>query len=351
MNYYKDCHFVPLSSQGNIYTSSCIKLANGFNKLLLAALKREVICFEYQENSSGNLYSTTKHISFTYIPSGAEIISLDAFNKSENGNDFVFGITIIKKGFDLNSTETYYLNIYSEWEESADLNIESISQNCLNIELKFVPYHLTHTYLISNSNAATYKKEVVFLLSGSDIQIHVYRENQTKHTYKEIDSNDYFPEFSKLPSVVTWIDVFYYENDKERLTAFGCECGYFRICKVSVDKKEVIFRFSTQLDNIISNVRIFTENDSVSDDPKISKIFSFVQNEPPNNLVLNVLVTNTLLPSVIFKDVLNYGLKKYTTLPKFETTGVITCSEVADIDFDGNKEILFGTSTQVKLFF
>lgn len=49
----------------------------------------------------------------------------------------------------MNALETY-LNIYSEWEESKEFNIESISQNCLNyIELKFIPYQLTHTYLVT----------------------------------------------------------------------------------------------------------------------------------------------------------------------------------------------------------
>lgn len=31
-----------------------------------------------------------------YSTGGAEIISIDAFNKSENSNEFVIGITIIK---------------------------------------------------------------------------------------------------------------------------------------------------------------------------------------------------------------------------------------------------------------
>lgn len=42
-----------------------------------------------------------------------------------------------------------FLNIYSDWEETTEINLDNIAQNCLNIELNFVPYHLSHTYLIT----------------------------------------------------------------------------------------------------------------------------------------------------------------------------------------------------------
>lgn len=118
MDKLESAHYFSLPSQGNIYTFAPLHLVNGSNKLLVAALKREVFCFEYLENSNGVLLPTTKEVSFTYIPSnvfyicyyyhltvlfyhlgGAEIISIDAFNKSENSNEFVIGITIIKVGF------------------------------------------------------------------------------------------------------------------------------------------------------------------------------------------------------------------------------------------------------------
>jgi hypothetical protein len=63
--------------------------------MLVASLKRDIFCIEYQD-SGGALIPTTREVSFTYIPSGAEIISVDAFNKSATKNEFVIGITIIK---------------------------------------------------------------------------------------------------------------------------------------------------------------------------------------------------------------------------------------------------------------
>lgn len=110
---------------------------------------------------------------------GAEIISIDAFNKSATSNEFVIGITIIKvyihlikfwcvtlltfgasqNSSDLNTLETY-LNIYSESEECKEFHIENIAQNCLNVELSFIPYHLTHTDLVIWKEDELVSKEV-----------------------------------------------------------------------------------------------------------------------------------------------------------------------------------------------
>lgn len=79
---------------------------------------------------------------------GAEIISIDAYNKSDNGDSFVIGITIMKINTD---TIERYLNIYSEGavdgEGDESSSIETIAQNCLTVELSYTPYHLYHTVL------------------------------------------------------------------------------------------------------------------------------------------------------------------------------------------------------------
>lgn len=59
-----------------------------------------------------------------------------------------------------------------------------------------------------------YILQVVFILSGSDNQVHVYRENTLSHIYKELDKKDYFPEFARPPSIVIWIDIRYFENNR-----------------------------------------------------------------------------------------------------------------------------------------
>lgn len=60
-------------------------------------------------------------------------------------------------------TRENYLNIYSAWESSQDFNLESISQNCLNVELSFIPYQLYHTNLFTWENDKITKDEVIFL--------------------------------------------------------------------------------------------------------------------------------------------------------------------------------------------
>lgn len=107
---------------------------------------------------------------------------------------------------DNNSLETF-LNIYSDEE----FNIDNIAQNCLCVELNFIPYHLTHTDLITWVDNAPIK-EKVFVLSGSDHKIHIFRETKENHNFKEIDCDSHFPEFYNPPAVVMWICV-YYIND------------------------------------------------------------------------------------------------------------------------------------------
>ena len=115
----------------------------------------------------------SQEIQFTYIPSGAEIISIDAFNHSPVTDDFVIGITIIK------SAETgspgQFLNIYSDWEHGNDLELENLAQTCLSLELDYVPYQLTHCTVATTHAAAAGEEETVWLLAGSDRLIHPYR--------------------------------------------------------------------------------------------------------------------------------------------------------------------------------
>lgn len=107
------------------------------------------------------------------------------------------------------------MNIYSEWEENKEFNLESIAQNCLSVELNYIPYHLNHTLMITWHNNEIVNKEVIFLLSGSDSQIHAYKESKTNHIYEEADCKEYFREFNKLPSIVMWFDILYCNNFTE----------------------------------------------------------------------------------------------------------------------------------------
>lgn len=68
MEHLIDAHFFYTPTQANIYTITELQLANGCTKLLVATLKREIFCFEYQETAAGALVPASKDVSFTYIP-------------------------------------------------------------------------------------------------------------------------------------------------------------------------------------------------------------------------------------------------------------------------------------------
>lgn len=89
-----------------------------------------------------------------FVSGGAEIISIDAYNKSDTADSFVIGITIIKTGSDAIER---YLNIYTEGaidgEGDEGTSIEAIAQNCLMVELSYTPYHLYHTILPQQNSA------------------------------------------------------------------------------------------------------------------------------------------------------------------------------------------------------
>ena len=57
----------------------------------------------------------TQDLKFTYILSGAEVISI---NRSKVGDDFVIGVTIIKSAE--SGSPEQYLNIYSDWDNIMD---------------------------------------------------------------------------------------------------------------------------------------------------------------------------------------------------------------------------------------
>ena len=58
---------------------------------------------------------------------------------------------------------------------------------------------------------------------------------------------------------------------------------------------------------------------------------------------VNVLVLSSLSMTRIFYDIETEGLSKSKTLPSSDEFDVATCCTLADIDFDGNQEILIGT--------
>ncbi|XP_023231374.1 KICSTOR complex protein kaptin-like [Centruroides sculpturatus] len=194
-------HFSGLTSQSNIYGLTTLTTSDGLSKVLIASRKRKVYCIEYTKNEVSTIPSTTE-VQFTYIPGGAEIISIDAFNKSTENHDFLVGITFVKLGeqFDSSAPVSTFFNIYSEWQPVTECNLDNIAQGCFSLTLNFIPYHLTHVKVITENN-----EEIVWLLSGGDCKVHVYKEDKSHQCFCEEPPN-LFPEFDNLSGIVQWMD-------------------------------------------------------------------------------------------------------------------------------------------------
>ncbi|CAG2184139.1 unnamed protein product, partial [Oppiella nova] len=123
--------------QSNVYGLSCLQTYEGTDRLLVATLERQIFCIE----NKGNKFSC-KEVHFTYIPNGANIISIDTFRRPMNEHDFAVGITFVKidktdkdetevddKGngadtpTDKPVIEHYYFNIYASLVTPQDFDL------------------------------------------------------------------------------------------------------------------------------------------------------------------------------------------------------------------------------------
>ncbi|XP_077361870.1 KICSTOR complex protein kaptin isoform X1 [Festucalex cinctus] len=321
--------FSRFPSQSNIY-GLC---QAGEQELLAATLKGKVVSFTYQELQQ-KIRPVAKEVQFTYIPVDAEIVSIDAFNKSSPKRGLVVGITFIK---DSGDKATPFLNIYCDYEPGSEFNLESIAQSCLNLELQFTPFQLYHTEVQSDDRG----RETVFLLSGHDQRIHLYKENASLHQFEEQSVERLFPELQQLPSNVLWMDMLCIPGG-QRLSAFGCQNGCVGLALVKQHGPEVLQSWRVQFDSPISIVLLFpligqTEPDLPSEDKSI-ECFGVEG--------YNLLVTSTIEMAVVYRNVHERGLSQSLCLADSDQWDAVLCALVIDLDFDGQKEVLLGTYGQ-----
>ncbi|XP_064621395.1 KICSTOR complex protein kaptin-like [Lineus longissimus] len=346
----REAHFHNLHSQSNVYGLAKICLRNDVNKLLIATLRGKVMSMEYHRQFSR---ITAREVHFTYIPGDAEIVSIDAFSRSQQSNAVVVGITFVKNS---NNKPSQFLNIYSDSEPDAEFNLENIAQGCFNLELNFIPFQLCHTDLIVDGN-----RETVFLLSGSDCRVHMYREDKVLHIFNQQPSERIFPEFCDLPSPVIWIEIKHIDEYKRRLTAMGCQSGYVKLVLVKVESREVLQTWAVQHDGPVTSVRLFSLTTDVpvpnfiqsghSDQESVDEEVTESEPEKKTTYDYNLLVTGALEISVVYRDVLKSGLSDQMVLGESADYDSVLCSCITDIDFDGENEILLGTYGQELLVY
>ncbi|XP_008426555.1 KICSTOR complex protein kaptin [Poecilia reticulata] len=318
--------FSRFPSQSNIY-GLC---QAGEQELLAATLKGKVVCFRYQELQH-KVRPVAKEVQFTYIPVDAEIVSIDAFNKSSPKRGLVVGITFIK---DSGDKATPFLNIYCDYEPGSEFNLESIAQSCLNLELQFTPFQLYHTEVQCPDEGL----ETVFLLSGHDQRIHLYKENASLHQFEEQSVEKLFPELQQLPSNVLWLDMASVAGGK-RLSAYGCQNGCIGLALVNQNGPEVLQKWRVQFDSPISTVLLFP----LSCQAKSSDASGERSEELGG---YNLLITSTIEMAVVYRDVQECGLSRSTCLSGSDQWDAVLCALVIDLDFDGQKEVLLGTYGQ-----
>jgi len=281
----------------------------------------------------------TKQLQFTYLPNGSEIVSIDAFNKSSETNDFVIGVTIVK-GSETGSCGQY-INIYSDWQPDAQ-NIDDCESehSCLSLELEFIPYQLSHVIVGS---------QFYWILGGSDNKIHVFSEAESIQSYEELEEDDTLAEFAApLPCVPLFTDIF--TKDGIRTTGTVCENGYLVVSKVDVQRNELLKTWNTTFDAPLTSIAFIRHQTHQLKKPEfLSKVLpdeissSSVTKEQTK---LSLAVGYSLKESMVFTDIDTHGLTKIQWLESSFDYDCVTCLWVADITFQGKPTILLGTYGQ-----
>ncbi|XP_034232040.1 KICSTOR complex protein kaptin-like [Thrips palmi] len=351
MEHLVDAHYIALPSQGNVYSLTPLLLPSGAHKIILSTLRRRVLSFRYNfTNDSSRLKPLLREVHFTCIPNTAEIVSIDAFSRGPSGEDYVIGITLVKSTD--GSLPEAYLNIYSDQDCEGDAlrnldkpsapdntapfttggstpALDNAAQNCRMVELGFVPYQLGHAKL-------PHKNENVWILGGGDCRVHVLQEDAAQN-YEEVTAEGIFPELKDiLPSPPLWTNIYYREQQKERMCAIGCECGYLRVTQTSINGSEchISASWEMQMQGPISCVRFFTLPNEMN--------FQTLPDSKGQSS-LNLLVACAIQPSQVFMNVNLLGLTNGMELPSSASSDAVLCGMTADLDLDGSVEVLLGT--------
>ncbi|XP_008046524.1 kaptin isoform X2 [Carlito syrichta] len=210
-----------------------------------------------------------------------------------------------------------------------ELQFNYIPESCLNLELQFTPFQLCHAEVQVGDQL-----ETVFLLSGNDPAIHLYKENEELHQFEEQPVENLFPELINLTSSVLWLDVHNLPGTSRRLTALGCQSGYVRVAHVDQRSREVLQTWTIQQDGPISRVIVF--NLSAPEEPR----------DGPPREEFSLLVASMLEPAVVYRDLLSRGFEDQLLLPGSDQFDSVLCGLVTDVDLDGRPEVLVATYGQ-----
>lgn len=388
-----DLNFHSIDVEGNIYAMATLEECN--TKLALVALRDcQVCCIEYK-NDKPNL----RKIQFAYLPTGGRILSIQVLRRGPN--DFIIAIAHcqfsefskqastksrtnqirISESREPTHSQEYYLNLYSSARggalEAKTIEIETIASCCQTIHLKYSPaFVLPVQFMRMDDHDEPQTDCYGFLVPGGDHKVHAFLDNSlevepTSPSYYDLDENsadeaglDELP--SLLDSKPLWVDLIYvcsssYSQSRpslERWTCFGMENGSFIIYKGVYSKLTGRFTLACSFskhfaDTIVPSVKFFNINSTYP-----SRLRNFVKlteckdrpkglnsNASPlfsDDAVINLLVINGTGYSIIYEDILKYGLDRGQELPDSQRRDVNVTAAVADINMDGKNEIIIG---------
>lgn len=338
-----ESHFVPLPSQTNVYNYTSFELGDGGRKVLVGSLQGKVTCFEYQCQRPN-----VRDVAFSYIPTDAEIVAIDAFVRPPNG--VLVGITLIKQ--EEMSRMQYFLNVYgSHTDPRESFDWTRLVEDFQPCALDFLPFHLTHAEL---------KGETAFLLSGGDKRVHLYRLYPEDHlnVFREAENlNDFLPELcdSNLNSCIMRLDI--HEIDGVRMTAFGCQDGLVCLSKVDVATNCVLqIWHSTQLDGPITSLKLFEENVRFSPylETGLAEVTGVDQSATPlsrKRTKLHLVVGCAIELAAVYKNVTTMGLDLPSPLPCSDQYDSVLTVSAADMNWNSKNEVLVGTYGQKILIY
>jgi len=140
-----------------------------------------------------------------------------------------------------------------------------------------------------------------------------------------------------------------------RVSAVGCQNGFIKVSIVN-HNSVILKSFTMDAAGLVTSVRLFPLKSETStlrmeemvESPREERscIDQAVDSED-----LCLLVTCALKLSVIYSNVCSCGFQDMVVLPKSDHFDSVTCSAIADLDLDGDNEIILGTYGQELLVY
>ncbi|ORX45716.1 hypothetical protein DM01DRAFT_1410918 [Hesseltinella vesiculosa] len=261
----------------------------------------------------------------------SEVISIDAFETEDPDQDdqyLIFGMAVAEKADaeSENGSPSFTLRLYGHdtpVKGYLETSIASITESSQIIPLEYAPMQLTHTRI-------RYKGESrpAFLLALIDGSIQMYVQDQGSRQFERIIDDCPIPLFQKIydqRAGVSFMHI-YDRPDGGRVICTGGQRGELFLAFYDPDGNEKKL-YQSRVFSPVTSVQIF-------------------QPRAPNTIDeddLSLVVTSAIERATVYRSICTHGLSNSRVLPQSSQFDSVLCSHVADVDWDGEREILIGT--------